>query len=299
MIQFSRVSTYNPVSFAIRTLKTLYRRVDLRKLEASINNSDSFELNAQHVFQNYIFDGNSLSNLQLETIGITRENIDTMELPEDVVQILKFNNGMLNLKPSLIDEYSTVKETIRTYGDFHKVRRYKFASPTFKADLGMKKLQITKVENIQQKQSECILAIDFSKSMTTHPSCKPFIKSVLLYFIGEFEKTTNLKLSLLIIVGKIYKQIDIKSADELVSVFSNLPEFILPTYDYESVFVDLNNKFPGKSVIFVTDGVAPLIKPFQLKVKLYTILLSQNPILHSMCLVSGGQSILLNGYNTT
>jgi hypothetical protein len=123
MIQFSRVSTYNPVSFAIRTLKTLYRRVDLRKLEASINNSDSFELNAQHVFQNYIFDGNSLSNLQLETIGITRENIDTMELPEDVVQILKFNNGMLNLKPSLIDEYSTVKETIRTYGDFHKVRR--------------------------------------------------------------------------------------------------------------------------------------------------------------------------------
>jgi hypothetical protein len=293
LIQFDKIKTKNPVVFAIRVLCLTRAKLNLRKIEQSAVTSTLFVIESTDLFQNYKFDLTDLSSGQLEVLGIQQDVSSEMELSDEVQKLLIFYDGLLCLKPSVEQTYDVVKEQIRSFSDFSKVRRYKFALPSFAADLGLKKLQITKIDDSEKKVSEVILALDLSYSMKFHPSSKALLKSVLLYYLKELETMSNLQITILHVRGNITSTTTINTPKDLMNLIQNLPVFTLPTARADEFFHDINRQFAGRSVVFVSDGLSPLKTEIALKAKLYSISLSENETLHRMSIVSGGQHIVL------
>lgn len=293
MIHYDEVATFNPLTFAIRTLKLVYRKIDLRKLERASQTKEVFTIEFSDKFQNYMCDLSSLSDLQLEAIGVQRELVDTIELSDEVLSILQFYDGLKILKNPVDTTYDIVKQQIRSYNDFFKVRKYKFALPTFNVDLGMKKLQITKIDDSDIYTSEVIVAIDCSSFMTNNPNSRSLIRSILLYYIGQLEKVANLAVTLVYTIGRVSSIKRITDTRELSEIFKSFPDFVLPVYPLTTIFSEFNKLYAGRSVIFISDGSMVLREPVKLKCQLYSIVLTHNDILKQMSLLSGGQFIIL------
>jgi hypothetical protein len=293
LINWKDVKTDNPIVFAIRVLQIMSKKTDLRNLELQATTGMHFDIEEQTECQNYKFDLKSLSNTQLIALELDDKDLNTVELSEDIQKLLLFYDGMAVLKQPVDSEYNLVKKQISSFGDFHKVRQYRFALPTFNIDLGMKKLQITKVDTTEVLTSEVILAIDYSFSMSDTLLSKEMIRSVLLYYIKQFEEDSNLSMSVVRLVGEIDSIQQITTKEELQSLFKTVPKFVLPVKSSGSIFQDLNRTYPGRAVIFLSDGKIILKEPIKLKFKLYSIVLSPNEMLKQMSLLSGGQFIIL------
>jgi hypothetical protein len=293
MIHYDEVSTFNPITFAIRTLKLIHRRVNLRKLEEASKTKMEFTFEITDKFQNYKCDLSSLSDCQLETIGVQRELIESLELSDEVLNILRFYDGLKILKNPVDTTYDIVKQQIRSYNDFFKVRKYKFALPTFNVDLGMKKLQITKIDDSDIYTSEVIVAIDCSSFMTNNPNSRSLIRSVLLHYIGQLEKISNLTVTLVYTIGRVSSIKRITNPKELSEIFVSFPNFVLPVYPLTTIFSEFNKLYAGRSVILISDGSMVLKEAVKLKCQLYSIVLTHNDILKQMSLLSGGQFIVL------
>lgn len=293
VIDYEEVETNNPIKFAIRVLKLISRRVNLRKLETAAITGLPFTIEAEPQFQNYKCDIDSLSDFQLDVMRIDRNSVETMELSDEVQQLLLFYDGLNVLKQTVDTKYDVIKHQIRSFSDFFKVRKYKLALPTFNIDLGMKKHQITKVDDSDIYTSEAIIAVDYSISMGYTTNARSLIRSILLYYIGQFEKVDNLTVILVRVVGKVQYVEKFTNIDSLVGALRREMEFMLPVAPVETMFSDLNKMYPGKSIVFISDGTMPLKNQIKLKFQLYSIVLNHNEILKQMSLLSGGQFIVL------
>lgn len=297
MIRFEDVKTDNPVVFAIRVLKIVSKKINLRRLDNAAQTGEFPEFwrdtDKDEKPNNYKFDLHDLSYQQLVTLRLMGTDPDTVELSEEVQKLLLLHDGMQLFKQPTDPEYNVIKKTITSYSDFHRTRRYRMSLPTFGADLGMKKLQITKVEEQDNYASEVILAIDYSLSMNDTKLSKTMIRSVLLYYIGQMEKYPNIKMSIVNVIGAVDSVQKIESIEELKSAFNNLPSFVLPVKPSTNIFKDLGSMYAGRSVVFLTDGRLVLPVPLKLNYKLYSIVLTPNEMLKQTCLISGGQFIIL------
>ena len=294
MIHYDEVNTMNAIKFAIRVLKSIDRKTNLRKLETAALTGTSFTILEESNYQNYKCDLIEFSSEQLDALNIKDDdNLETIKLSDEILQILQFYDGLNLLKQTVDTKYDVVKQQIRSFGDFFKVRKYKFALPTFNVDLGMKKLQITKVDDSDVYTSEVVIAIDCSASMGYITNARSLIRSVLLYYIGQLDKVKNLTVTLVFITGKISMIEKFTKAKDLTIAFHKLYEFGVPTFSSHTMFTELNTMYPGKSIIFVTDGTMQLKKSIKLKFQLYSIVLNHNEILKQMSLLSGGQFIIL------
>ena len=292
-INYEEVDTNNPIKFAVRVLKLIGRRTNLRKLEIAATTGIPFTIESEPQYQNYKCDVDSLSDTQLNIMGIERGNIETMELSDEVQQLLVFHDGLNILKHSVDTKYDVIKQQIRSFSDFFKVRKYKLALPTFNIDLEMKKHQITKVDDSDIYTSEAVIAIDCSISMGYTTNARSLIRSVLLYYIGQFEKIENLTVTLVNVVGRVHSTEKFTNVRSLSAAFIRELEFMLPVAPVETMFSDLNKLYSGRSVIFISDGKMPLKNQIKLKFQLYSIVLNHNEILKQMSLLSGGQFIVL------
>lgn len=292
-INYRQVDTNNPIKFAIRVLKLIGRRANLRELETAAITGLPFTVESEPQYQNYKCDIDSLSDVQLEVIGIKRDEIETMELSDEIQQILIFYDGLNVLKQTIDTKYDVIKQQIRSFSDFFKVRKYKLALPTFNVDLGMKKHQITKVDDSEVYTSEAIIAIDHSISMGYTTNARSLIRSILLYYIGQLEKVSNLTVTLVDVVGRVRFVEKFTNLGTLSGAFHRELEFMLPVAPVETIFSDLNKLYPGRSVVFISDGKMPLKDQIKLKFQLYSIVLDHNEILKQMSLLSGGQFIVL------
>ena len=226
-------------------------------------------------------------------MDIDRNEIETMELSKEVQQILIFYDGLNILKQTIDTKYSVIKQQIRSFSDFFKVRKYKLALPTFNVDLGMKKHQITKVDDSEVYTSEAIIAVDHSISMGYTPDARSLIRSIILYYIGQFEKVNNLTVTLIDVVGRVRSVEQFTDIGHLSEAFRRELEFMLPVSPVETIFSDLNKLYAGRSIVFISDGKMPLSKQIKLKFQLYSVVLNHNEILKQMSLLSGGQFIVL------
>lgn len=293
LIRFEDVKTDNPVIFAIRVLKIVAKKTNLRKLEQSAITGIKFKGEEETECKNYKFDLHDLSPAQLITLGLQDIDLDTVDLSEDILKILLLYDGMNVLAQPLDPKHDVIKRTISSYDDFYKIRKYRLALPTYKVDLATKKLQITKVEDQEVQTSEVILAIDCSLSMMTNQLSKLMIRSVLLYYIGTMEQYPGIKITILNVIGDVDSVETITEVSRLQYIFNHLHSFILPVKDSTYIFKQLDRLYPGYSVIFLTDGRIKLHEPLKLKYKLYGIILTPNDNLKKTCLLSGGQFIIL------
>lgn len=293
MINFSQIYNGNPITFAIRVLKLVSKKVDLRKLEKCATVGIKFDIEKEDKFQNYKFDLKKLSPIQLEAIGISGTELDTIILSDEVQSLLIFYDGLSIIDPTTDTQYDVIKKQITSFSDFYKGRRYKLALPTFSVDLGMKKLQITKIDDTEILASEVVIAIDCSLSMGMTNLARTLIRSVLLYYIDQLDRNERLVVTLLYIRGEITQVVRISNVNQLQVIFRTLPDFILPVKHAANIFKDIGMQYAGKSVIFLSDGLVDLKIPLKLNYKLYSIVLTPNEILKQTCLLSGGQFIVL------
>jgi hypothetical protein len=294
-INFESVDTGNPITFAIRVLRIIDKRVNLRQLELSATNGSRFDINNQVIYQNYKFDLHDLSTIQLKTLGIgENENLDTLELCKDLQELLKLYDGLELLEQPRETKYDVIKKQLSSYNDFYKTRRYRLALPTFNTDLAMKKLQITKVDDKEILSSEVILAIDYSASVGEHLIARSLIRSILLYYIDQMDKYPSVIITVVRVVGGVESTIKITEVKELQQLFCKRINFILPVRHTTCVFDDLAKLYPGRSIVFITDGKITLPKALNLNYKLYSITLLPNDNLKQTCLLSGGQYLNLN-----
>lgn len=293
MIKLGEVGTDNPVVFAVRVLKIVAKKTNLRKLEQSAITGVKFKIEEETECKNYKFDLHDLTPSQILTLGLQDKDLDTIDLPEDILKILLLYDGMSVLSQPLDPKYDIIKRTISSYNDFYKIRKYRLALPTYSIDLATKKLQITKVEEQEVQTSEVMLAIDCSLSMSSDPLSRLMIRSVLLYYIGTMDEYPGIKITILNVVGDISSTETITEASRLQYVFNHLHSFILPVKNSTYIFKQLDNLYPGRSIIFLTDGRLVLREPLKLKYKLYSIVLTPNDNLKKTCLLSGGQFIIL------
>jgi hypothetical protein len=293
ILNLSEIKTDNPVVFAIRVLQIVAKKTNLRKLEQAAITGFKFEFEDETKCQNYKFDLHKLSQIQLETLGLKDKDLDTIELSAEILRMLLLYDGMSRLSQPLDPKYDVIKKTISSYNDFYKVRKYRLALPTYGIDLATKKLQITKVSDTEVQASEVILAIDCSLSMMTNQLSKLMIRSVLLYYIGIMEQYPGVTIIVVPVIGGVESIERIVDVTRLQEMFHHLHKFILPVRKSDSVFQDLNKFYPGKSVIFLSDGNIKFKELPNLKFKLYSISLTSNNKLKQMCLLSGGQFIIL------
>ncbi len=293
MIRLDEIKTDNPVIFAIRVLKIVAKKVNLRKLEQSAIYALKFEVEEETECKNYKFDLQDLSPGQLEVLGLQDANLDTIELSPEVLNVLLLYDGLNVLSQPLDPKYDIIKRTISSYNDFYKIRKYRLALPTYSIDLATKKLQITKVEDKEVQTSEVILAIDCSLSMMSNVLSKTMIRSILLYYIGTMEQYLGITITIISVVGEISSKESVKDVERLKYIFSHPHAFVLPVKHSDHVLFDLDKLYPGKSVVFITDGKIFLNNPLKLKYKLYSISLTENDKLKQTCLLSGGQFIIL------
>ena len=294
VINFSEIKTNNPITFAIKILILIGKRVNLRMLENHAKIGIGFTVETEDKFQNYKFDLQILSTSQRVTLDIQdSDDLDTLILSEDVQKLLLFYDGLSILEQTIDTKYSVIKKQISSFSDFHKGKRYKLALPTFLVDLGMKKLQITKIDHKEILASEVIVGIDCSLSMSLIPTSKMLIRSVILYYIGQLERNSNLTVTFVFIIGEVDSIQHIFTVETLQGLFRKFPDFVLPIKHSSCIFKDLGQLYPGRSVVLVSDGYMDLKTPIKLNYKLHSIVLTPNDILKQMCFISGGQFIVL------
>lgn len=293
MIEFAEVKTSNAIVFAIKVLQLVSKKIDLRQIETAATTGITFAVEPTEKFTNYKFDLQKLSEIQLATLGLSNEDPTTVILCEEIQKILLFYEGMNVLERTVDPEYDTIKKQITSYNDYYKGRKYKIVLPTFGIDLATKKLQITKVEDKEVFTSEVILIIDCSLSMASSKLSETMIRSVLLYYINQMELHSNLSILLAYAVGEISSVRRITKVEELQDIFHRLPAFTLPVKRSTYLFHDLESLYPGRSVIFLSDGRLEMDECIKLNYKLYIIALKMNPTLKKTCLLSGGQYIVL------
>lgn len=295
MIDFESIKTNNPIEFAIRVLQIVKSKTHLRQLEFAATSGLMFTTSDEDdVYNNYKFCLHTLTQSQLEVLDIQAGSLNTIKLSKDILEILRLYEGISILEQPLETRYEVVKKQITSYNDYYKTRKYKLSLPTYPIDLAMKKLQITKVHDEEVKTSETILAIDYSLSMSQNKLSEPFIRSVLLHYIGLMDKNKGLTITILTILGGIHTTRSIDNVEDLKSIFKRLPVFILPVKKLDSVFKDLERLYAGKSVVFLTDGKLNLKTSMKLKYKLFTISLTENKMLKQLSQLSGGQFIVVH-----
>jgi hypothetical protein len=293
LIDYSAVKTKNPIVFAIRVLSLMHGRVNLRKLNNSAQIGTSFKVEDVEIYSNYVFDLTSLTPEQFESLGIIDEDTDTIELTEDTEKLLKFYNTLSLMKNPSETKYDIQKEQIKSYSDFHHVRRYKFGLPTFGIDLGLKRLDITKIRDVETTVSEAVIVFDVSISMSKQKNALTLFRSVILYYMKYLSLHPDLVINIIFIAGSVQCCYRLTTVKELQELFSQKIQWVLPSSPQDLLFDLINYTYPGKPVVYITDGLSALEKMIKLKFQLHCITLFPNEMLKQMSLISGGQFIIL------
>lgn len=291
MIKFDEVKTNHPVIFAIRVLKIIGSRFNLRKVEQSSLTGCNFDIAFTGCFPNYITDLTLLTPLQRAELGLPFvEDVTTSILSAQDELVLFHYNKLEFLEKTIDPVYVTTKLQLKSYSDFYRGRKYKLSLPSFSLDLGLKKLQITKVEDRDQFTQKIVLVLDCSLAMTQIPNALELLRSVILYYIGKMETIPTLTLTIVRMVGEVHEVEEITSVEQLTNLSLT---FVLPIKSSSKCLSDLCYMYPGKSVVLVTSARFKMEKPLDINYKLYALTTNENTSLQTTCILSGGNYVTI------
>lgn len=292
LIDFEAIKTYNPIEFAIRVLQILYKRVDLRVLESCAISGSNFSYEAQDKgFQNYKMDLSKLSTTQLQMVGLENLDLTTIELSQEVNDILKFYSNVFNIMPDTEKEYSSVTEPLSSYSDFYRCRKYKMVLPSFNADLAKKKLIVRKYDPDPISKSSVILAFNIAMANADSRDILSLFRAVILHYSNILEQYPQSSVTLVLVIGRV-KSILPLSLPDMISIFKSPPQLVCPVHTVATSLTELGTLFPGKPVVYVSSGTGN-IDLNQIKFRMYAVSVQHNDTLQRLSKLSGGRYVSL------
>lgn len=279
----------NTLINTLEALKALSPRVNFKQLEIATTGKQAiYEDNSMNQ-KNYKVDLNSLSSKSLEILKIPIvDDMNTVELSEEVLQIIEFQNGVIPIIGKSLTTKDIVYSNMLSHNEISKVRKYKFASPLFNVKFAQKQLLVRKIEDQPTQFDNIIVMVDLSLSTAGLPLYRQLITGVLLKILDNFNDDVN-SISIIEFTDQIR---DIIETDK-----SGLEEFIrrgitpiASSIYYKGGFRELT-KFNGKTILLLTDGTADFVSELPRKVRWNIVSLYQNSKLAQLASATGGNFI--------
>lgn len=242
------------LEFAVNILKMLSPYVNLRELEKSLTTQEPVTIDMTCKQVNYKDDLSEVNPeyLSLLEVEIGDTPINEIVLHPDVYEVIHFYNGMKQISGSLFPITVPTRNKMTKVADVHKVRRYRFALPSFLTDIALKKPTIKAVEIETKQNNNVVVMIDVSWSTTTSSSYNSMVKAVLLTLLDSFvdNETT---IDVLEFFNSPSRELTITTKEDLIKYINYKPTPRLGSSGWSSMGKYMK-KYDGQSVILITDG---------------------------------------------
>jgi len=242
------------LEFAVNVLKLMSRKVNLRELEKSLSTKQPVLIDLESKQVNYADDLSEVNPEYFDILGIETTGIPINELVlhPDVYEVIHFYNGLKQISGSLFPTTIVTRNKMTKVSDVHKVRRYRFALPSFLADIALKKPSI-KTEEVEMKQNNSVIVmVDVSWSTTLSSTYNSMVKAVFLSLLDSFidNETT---IDVLEFFNSPSREFTISTKEELINYVNYKPTPQLGASGWSSMGKFMK-KYDGKTVILITDG---------------------------------------------
>lgn len=242
------------LEFSVSVLKLMSKRVNLRSLEQSLSTREPVVIDMEDKQVNYADDLSEISPELFEILKVDTEGtpINELVLHPDVYEVIHFYNGLKRISGDLFPVKIVTRDRMTKVSDVHKVRRYRFALPSFLADIALKKPTI-KVEEIEMKQNNSVVVmVDVSWSTTLSSSYNSMVKAVMLSLLDSFidNETT---VDVLEFFNSPSREFTISTKEGLIDYINFKPTPQIGASGWSSMGKFMK-KYDGKTVILITDG---------------------------------------------
>lgn len=240
--------------FVFDILKKFNSRTNFRALEKARMLGDRFYFEEEEEQFNYSFDLKSISPETLALLEIEdNNNLNTIELSEEIQDILKFYNNLKRL-PGFIDKDPVLeRKRMDSYTQFLKVNKRRLIFPTFKYDLITKNLSVKILKVEKKDKSNIVLLVDISQSVFKNPKYVPLYRATLLYLHGLFKNEFH-KITIYFYNFKIENIYEITSKNQLELLFKRK---LVPISNYKGWIIAIaqfKKLLKNQTVIIITDG---------------------------------------------
>lgn len=291
MVNVNAIETDDPIEFAINVLKLISPKVNLRHAEYNRYSGDAILIDINSSQVNYKEDIALVNPEHLELLGVdTSVPANELILSDEVLDIIKFYNGMKRVTGELFPVRVTQVSRISRLSDIHKIRKYRFALPSFKTDLALKKPFIRESKTVMNQNNSVVVMVDISWSTSNNPRYFSIVKAVLLSLLDSFVDGVT-EVTILEFHNIPSKEVVITTREDLKEYVNYKFTSIVSARGWKNVYNHIR-KYDGDSIIFITDGLERIAN-FPPNIKLYGVSTNRNEQLHDLCVNSGGKLVLV------
>jgi hypothetical protein len=291
LVNADAIETNDPIEFAVNVFKLISPRVNLRHAEYNRYSGDTILIDIKCNQVNYKEDIALVSPEHLELLGVdTTVPANEVVLSDEVLDIIRFYNGMKHVTGELFPTRVTQVARISRLSDIHKIRKYRFALPSFKTDIALKKPFIRESKVVMNQNNSVVIMVDISWSTSNNPRYYSIVKAVLLSLLDTFVDGVT-EVTVLEFHNMPSKEVVLTTREELKAYVNYKFTPVVSARGWKGVYNHIK-KYDGDSVIFITDGLED-ISNFPPNIKLYGVSTNRNKRLHDLCVNSGGKLVLV------
>jgi len=291
MVNADSVETNNPIEFAINVLKLISPKVNLRSAEYCRLSGNPILIDMESRQMNYKDDISTINPEHLELLGIDASiPANELVLTDELLDIIKFYNGMKHVAGELFPTRVSQVSRLSKLSDIHKIRKYRFALPSFKTDIALKKPFIRESKVIMNQNNSVVVMVDVSWSTSTNPKYFSIVKAVLLSLLDSFIDDVT-EVTILEFNNMPVKEIVLNTRQDLKEYVNYKFSPVLSAKGWKNVYNHIK-KYDSNSVIFITDGLESIVN-FPSNIRLFAVSTNRNKELDELCVNSGGKMVLV------
>ncbi len=239
--------------FIFSILKEYSSKLNFRDLkEYKFNNINiDLEFTTEPQF-NYDIDLSLMSNSVLETLELPiKEDFNTIEIPPDILQILRWVNDVKSFSGLSKISYKSNKIKMKNYSQVIKIPKHKIKYPNFKFNFIKKEFLIKTLEIIKEDIDTAIFVVDISISASKLKKYPLIYKAILLYYYDIFEE--GVILDIYFITHTVVNKIKIKSKEKLLELIK-IPLNFKHSYVSIHKVIEYIGNLDENEIVFLTDG---------------------------------------------
>jgi len=279
------------IEFAVNLLKLVSPRVNLRDLERVGSSQAPVMLDTTDSQVNYRDDLSSINKEYLEFLGVdTSVPVNEIVLSPEVYDVIHFYNGLKQISGELYPTKKVSRSKMSKVSDAHKVRKYRFAMPSFLSDIALKKLTIKTIETETKQNNSVVVMVDVSWSTTVHPTYFSMVKAVMFSLMDSFVDNMT-SVEVLEFFNAPSRELTINTKEELLGYIGHKVKPVLGSTGWAGMGRYMG-KYSGKTIILITDGDLS-ITHVPADIKLYIVSSSYNPKLAAVSFNSGGKFVIV------
>ncbi len=279
------------IEFAVNLLKLVSPRVNLRELERGISSQHPIMMDISDSQVNYRDDLSTINKEYLEFLGVDMSvPVNEIVLTPEVYDIIHFYNGLKQISGELYPTKRISRSKMTKVSDAHKVRKYRFAMPSFMSDIALKKLTIKTIEVETKQNNSVVVMVDVSWSTTMHPTYFSMVRAVMFSLMDSFVDNRT-SVEVLEFFNSPSRELTINTKDELLGYIGHKIKPVLGSTGWAGMGRYMG-KYAGKTIILVTDGDLTITHVPD-DIKLYIVSSSYNPKLAAVSFNSGGKFVIV------